>query len=125
MIKFLKYLIIGIIFSILPSCVSAKDQTVTWNKGDTVTTFYICKTQEDIMEIAMADTKGEYFLRQKVLIKTMESACLGLNPPLGFTVSEILGSYSDANKKETSILGVSLPNRDVGRLHNSRRNTRK
>ena len=104
--KFLKYFILGIILSIVPACAAV---AVTWSKGDKIATFYICRTEEDIMEVALADVKGGHELRQSVFKKTMTRDCLSLNPPLGFTVQNVIGSYVDSNKKETSILALSVP----------------
>ena len=59
-------------FTILPSCVTAEE---IWNKGDKVSVFFICREEEDIMDIALADSKGiEKFrglLVQKKNCKTM------------------------------------------------------
>ena len=119
--KFLKYLILGIILSTVPACVAVQEvqkvqevqevqeTAVTWSKGDKVAAFYICRTEEDIMEVALADVKGGHELRQSVFRKTMTRDCLSLNPPLGFTVQNVIGSYVDSNKKETSILAISIP----------------
>ena len=113
--KFLKYLILGFIFSVLPACTTAqevKESDQTWSVGDKVASFYICRTEEDIMEIAIADSKGKELLRESVLIKSINKDCLNLNPPLSFMVKEILGSYKDHTKKETSILAISIPNKE-------------
>ena len=119
--KFLKYFILGIILSIVPACAAVQEvqrvqkvqevqeTAVTWSKGDKVAAFYICRTEEDIMEVALADVKGGHELRQSVFRKTMTRDCLSLNPPLGFTVQNVIGSYVDSNKKETSILAISIP----------------
>ena len=119
--KFLKYLILGIILSTVPACVAVQEvqkvqevqevqeTAVTWSKGDKVAVFYICKTEKDIMEVALADVKGGHILRQSIFKKTMTRDCLSLNPPLGFTVQNVIGSYVDSNKKETSILALSVP----------------
>ena len=42
----------------------------------------------------------------------MTRDCLSLNPPLDFTVINVLGSYTDSNKKEVSILAISVPNEE-------------
>ena len=119
--RFLKYLILGIILSTVPACAAVQEvqrvqkvqevqeTAVTWSKGDKVAAFYICRTEEDIMEVALADVKGGHELRQSVFRKTMTRDCLSLNPPLGFTVQNVIGSYVDSNKKETSILAISIP----------------
>tara|TARA_R110002049_G_scaffold220861_2_gene392411 strand:+ start:458 stop:898 length:441 start_codon:yes stop_codon:yes gene_type:complete len=122
--KFLKYLILGIILSTVPACAAvqevqevqrvqvvqkAQGSAVTWSKGDKIAAFYICRTEEDIMEVALADVKGGHALRQSIFRKTMTRDCINLNPPLGFTVQNVIGSYVDSNKKETSILAISIP----------------
>ena len=119
--KFLKYLILGIILSTVPACAAVQEvqkvqkvqevqeTAVTWSKGDKIAAFYICRTEEDIMEVALADVKGGHALRQSIFRKTMTRDCLSLNPPLGFTVQNVIGSYVDSNKKETSILALSVP----------------
>jgi hypothetical protein len=122
--RFLKYLILGIILSTVPACVAvqevqevqrvqvvqkAQGSAVTWSKGDKIAAFYICRTEEDIMEVALADVKGGHALRQSIFRKTMTRDCISLNPPLGFTVQNVIGSYVDSNKKETSILAISIP----------------
>jgi len=107
--RFLKYLILGLVLSILPACATAQDSKVTWTKGDKVATFFICRAEEDIMEVALADSKGKDSLRQSVFKKTMAKKCMSLNPPLGFIVVEIIGSYKDYSQKETSIIAVSIP----------------
>ena len=119
--KFLKYLILGIILSTVPACAAVQEvqrvqkvqeiqeTAVTWAKGDKIAAFYICRTEEDIMEVALADVKGGHELRQSIFRKTMTRDCLSLNPPLGFTVQNVIGSYVDSNKKETSILAISIP----------------
>ena len=119
--KFLKYFILGIILSIVPACAAVQEvqrvqkvqevqeTAVTWSKGDKVAAFYICRTEEDIMEVALADVKGGHALRQSIFRKTMTRDCISLNPPLGFTVQNVIGSYVDSNKKETSILAISIP----------------
>tara|TARA_R110000764_G_scaffold128494_1_gene216268 strand:+ start:56 stop:460 length:405 start_codon:yes stop_codon:yes gene_type:complete len=110
--KFLKYLILGFVLSILPACTTAqevKESEVTWSKGDKVATFYICKTEKDIMDIALADTKGKEALHHIVLKKAFSKDCLNLNSPLGFVVRKIIGSYVDSDKKKTSILAISIP----------------
>ena len=110
--RFLKYLILGLVLSTLPACVTAQDSKVTWAKGDIVAAFYVCRTEKDIMEVALADTKGGHTLRQSVFRKTVAQDCINLNPPLSFIVQQVIGSYTDSNKKETSILAVSVPDKE-------------
>ena len=53
--KLLTALTLAACFAILPSCVTAKE---IWTKGDKVSVFFICREEEDIMDIALADSKG-------------------------------------------------------------------
>jgi|TARA_R110000787_G_scaffold126973_2_gene238247 hypothetical protein len=107
--KLLKYLTLGVIFSILPSCVSHSASEITWSKADSVATFYICRTEEDIMQVALADATSDPELREIVLRKRVDNSCLSFHPPLSFIVKEVIGSYLDFNNTETSILYVGDP----------------
>ena len=53
--KLLTVLTLAACFTILPSCSTAQE---TWKKGDKVAAFFICKEEKDIMDIALADSKG-------------------------------------------------------------------
>jgi hypothetical protein len=109
--RYLKYLIFGLVLSILPACATAQDSKITWSKGDKVAAFYICRTEEDIMEVALADSKGKHALRESVFKKNIARDCMNLNPPLGFIVTKIIGSYIDSNQNETTILAISIPSK--------------
>ena len=109
--NFLKYLILGIFFAMLPAC-STLGEEETWSKGDKVSSFFICKTEGDIMAVALADSKDRHLLRQSIFKKTITQDCLNLNPPLSFIVKEVIGSYIDHNNIKTSILSISFPNKE-------------
>ena len=53
--KLLAALTLAACFTILPSCVTAEE---IWNKGDKVAVFFICREEKDIMDVALADSKG-------------------------------------------------------------------
>jgi len=86
-----------------------KEVKVEWSKGDSISVFYICRTEKDIMDVALADAKNTESLKIIVWKKTMTKDCLALNPPLPFIVTSVLGSYVDSEKRETSILSVTSP----------------
>ena len=79
-------------FTLLPTCITAQE---TWGKGDKVAAFFICKEEKDIMEIALADSKG----------------CIGLRPPVLFIVDEVIASYIDHTKADSCILKIKTPNK--------------
>ena len=109
--KFLKYLLLGLVLSTLPACAAAQNFETTWSTGDKVVSYYICRTEEDIMEVALADSKGKHALRESVFKKNIARDCMNLNPPLGFIVTKIIGSYIDSNQNETTILAISIPSK--------------
>ena len=117
--KFLTIIIIGFLLTILPSCAASKDTIVntvpvnnkkikqeTWKQGDIVAAFIVCKTEKDIMEIAFADSLGEPEILNKILEKKVSKKSIQFQPPIPFLVIDVLGSYIDYKKVETSILKI-------------------
>ena len=93
-------------FAILPSCVTAKE---IWTKGDKVSVFFICREEEDIMDIALADSKGIKKFRGVLAEKRITRQCMSLRPPIMFIVDDTIGSYKDYKGKETTIMKVISP----------------
>tara|TARA_R100001126_G_C4785296_1_gene129156 strand:+ start:42 stop:422 length:381 start_codon:yes stop_codon:yes gene_type:complete len=93
-------------FAILPSCVTAKE---IWTKGDKVSVFFICREEEDIMDIALADSKGMKKFRSVLAEKRITRQCMSLRPPIMFIVDDTIGSYKDYKGKETTIMKVISP----------------
>ena len=93
-------------FAILPSCVTAKE---IWTKGDKVSVFFICREEEDIMDIALADSKGIKKFRSVLAEKRITRQCMSLRPPIMFIVDDTIGSYKDYEGKETTIMKVISP----------------
>ena len=93
-------------FAILPSCVTAKE---IWTKGDKVSVFFICREEEDIMDIALADSKGEENFRGLVVEKRIARKCKSLRPPLLFIVDDVIGSYKDSKGIKTTIMKIISP----------------
>ena len=90
-------------FAILPSCVTAEE---VWKKGNKVAAFFICREEESIMEVALADSKSRDQFIGEVTKKRIGRECLALRPPVLFVVDEVLGSYKDYEKKNTTILKI-------------------
>ena len=90
-------------FAILPSCVTAEE---VWEKGNKVAAFFICKEEESIMEVALADSKSRDQFMGEVAKKRITSKCVALSPPVLFVVDEVLGSYKDYEKNNTTILKI-------------------
>ena len=101
--KLLIGLTLAACFAILPSCVTAEE---VWKKGNKVAAFFICKEEESIMEVALADSKSRDQFIGEVTKKRIGRECVALKPPVLFVVDEVLGSYKDYEKKNTTILKI-------------------
>ena len=101
--KLLVSLTLAACFAILPSCVTAEE---VWKKGNKVAAFFICKEEESIMELALADSKSRDQFIGEVTKKRIGRECVALRPPVLFVVDEVLGSYKDYEKKNTTILKI-------------------
>jgi hypothetical protein len=104
--KLLVSLTLAACFAILPSCTTAEE---VWEKGNKVAAFFICKKEESIMELALADAKSKDQFIGEVTKKRIGRECVALRPPVLFVVDEVLGSYKDYEKKNTSILKIVPP----------------
>jgi hypothetical protein len=104
--KLLIGLTLAACFAILPSCATAEE---VWEKGNKVAAFFICKKEESIMELALADAKSKDQFIGEVTKKRIGRECVALRPPVLFVVDEVLGSYKDYEKKNTSILKIVPP----------------
>ena len=93
-------------FALLPACVSAGE---TWDLGDEVAAFFVCKQEKDIMDLVMADSKSQEAFASKIVEKKFNQDCIKIFPPMKFTVSEILGSYKDHRKVDNTILKIKSP----------------
>ena len=101
--KLLVGLTLAACFAILPSCVMAEE---VWKKGNKVAAFFICREEKSIMEIALADSKSRDQFIGEVTKKRIGRECVALKPPVLFVVDEVLGSYKDYEKKNTTILKI-------------------
>ena len=108
--KLLAALTLAACFTILPSCVTAEE---TWKKGDKVAAFFICKEEKDIMDIALADSKGIEKFKSLIIEKRITQDCIALRPPAMFIVDDVIGNYTDYKGKETSIMKIVSPKNNL------------
>jgi hypothetical protein len=102
---FIKLFLIGC-FVMLPSCSMAQEK---WAEGDEVAAFFVCKTEKDIMDLVLADSKSQEAFAGKIVEKKFNQDCIKIFPPMQFIVSEIIGSYKDHRKVENTILKIQSP----------------
>jgi len=85
----------------------------TWTKGDIVTVFFICIEEEDIMDVAYADSKNELKYASAIKIKQFSNKCSFVYPPITLRINDVIASYTDYKKQETSILKLHDPKTDL------------
>tara|TARA_A100001201_G_scaffold2574_1_gene6523 strand:- start:1673 stop:2047 length:375 start_codon:yes stop_codon:yes gene_type:complete len=108
--KLLAALALAACFTILPSYVTAEE---TWKKGDKVAAFFICKEEKDIMDIALADSKGVQNFLELVIKKQLTRGCIPLRPPALFIVDEVIGSYKDYKNEKSLIMKIVSPKNNL------------
>ena len=91
-------------FTILPTCISAQE---VWSKGDKVASFFFCKEEKDVMDLAMADSKSREAYAGEVMRKRLSQDCFRFTGrPKLFIVDKVITSYKDHNKVETCIMRI-------------------
>ena len=108
--KLLAIITLAACFTILPSCSTAQE---TWKKGDKVAAFFICKEEKDIMDIALADSKGIEKFQGLIVEKRITQDCIALRPPAMFIVDDVIGNYTDYKGEETSIMRIISPKNNL------------
>jgi len=77
-----------------------------WKKNDSVGVRFICRFEEDIMEVAKADIEG--MQKAIMLMQFLASAqrCVLLQSLVHFKVKEVVMGYTDFKKKNSVVLKV-------------------
>jgi hypothetical protein len=104
--KLLFTLFLVAVISILPSCSTAQAKEELWHIGDGVTVFLICKTEKDILDIALADSKSKENFQNTLTKKQLKRKCVRLSPPSTFVVHEIITTYKDYDQVSNVVLKV-------------------
>ena len=80
-----------------------------WYKGDIVGAQTLCKDEESIMKIVMADTKSAEAVRMSMYLASMTGECVIMSQPIGLPIMDILAEYLDFAKRPSVVLVVALP----------------
>ena len=80
-----------------------------WYKGDIVGAQTLCKDEESIMKIVMADTKSAEAVRMSMYLGSMTGECVIMSQPIGLPIMDILAEYLDFAKRPSVVLVVALP----------------
>ena len=78
----------------------------TWAKGDLIATFFMCVSEKDIMDVALADSKDMDSYAQQLLGKSIAQRCFRISPPQMFTVEEVITTYNDYKDTPTCVLRI-------------------
>ena len=76
-----------------------------WYKGDIVGAQTLCKDEESIMKIVMADTKSAEAVRMSMYLGSMTGECVIMSQPIGLPIMDILAEYLDFAKVAYIIAG--------------------
>ena len=98
-------------FTILPTCISAEE---VWSKGDKVAAFFLCREEEDIMDLALADSRSRKEYASEIIRKRLSQDCFRFTgSPKLFIVDKVIISYKDHNKVETCVMRMNTPDNMV------------
>ncbi len=84
----------------------------TWAKGDLIATFFMCVSEKDIMDVALADSKDMDSYAQQLLGKSIAQRCFRISPPQMFTVEEVITTYNDYKDTPTCVLRIRKKDAD-------------
>lgn len=80
-----------------------------WSKGDKVMVFFMCHSEDDIMDIAKADTETRERYASTIMEKKVEGFCSRFYPPVELSVKAVVASYKDHADVSTCILKLYDP----------------
>ena len=84
----------------------------TWAKGDLIATFFMCISEKDIMDVALADSKDMDSYAQQLLGKSIAQRCFRISPPQMFTVEEVISTYNDYKDTPTCVVRIRKKDAD-------------
>ena len=79
-----------------------------WFPGDTVIATSVCKSEEIILEVALADTKSEEATLAKIKEFAKTEDCLTIIPPMPFYVHSIVINYKDFKNRPSVVFSLRL-----------------
>mgnify|MGYP003139675362 FL=1 len=84
-----------------------------WSKGDKVMVFFMCHSEDDIMDIAKADAEARERYASTIMEKKVEGFCSRFYPPVELSVKTVIASYKDHDNAETCILKLYDPKTEL------------
>ena len=92
----------------IPKPVISDPYEKEWFPGDTVVAANICKSEEVILKVALADTKSEQATLSKIKELSAIEDCISILPPLPFYVHSVVVSYKDFKDRPSVVFALHL-----------------
>ena len=92
----------------VPKSVISDPYEKEWFPGDTVVAANICKSEEVILKVVLADTKSEKATLSKIGELSAIEDCISILPPLPFFVHSIVVSYKDFKNRPSVVFALYL-----------------
>ena len=92
----------------IPKPVISDPYEKEWFPGDTVVAANICKSEEVILKVALADTKSEQATLSKIKELSAIEDCISILPPLPFYVHSVVVSYKDFKNRPSVVFALHL-----------------
>jgi hypothetical protein len=92
-----------------PSSAFSQQEDKTWEKGDLLVARHICKTEDTIMKVVLADTRSERETLTLLFTLSQIGDCKIFRVPLPFLVHSIVTPYKDFAGKDSIALALQDP----------------
>ena len=92
----------------IPKPVISDPYEKEWFPGDTVVAASICKSEEVILKVVLADTKSEQDTLAKIKELSAIEDCISILPPLPFYVHSIVVNYKDFKNRPSVVFALHL-----------------
>jgi len=92
----------------IPKPVISDPYEKEWFPGDTVVAASICKSEEVILKVVLADTKSEQETLSKIKELSAIEDCISILPPLPFYVHSIVVNYKDFKNRPSVVFALHL-----------------
>ena len=92
----------------VPTPVISDPYEKEWFPGDTVIAANVCKSEEVILKVVLADTKSEQATLSKISELSAIEDCISILPPLPFYVYSIVVTYKDFKNRPSVVFALHL-----------------
>ena len=87
----------------------SNSKVAEWYRGEIVAAQTLCRDEDAIMKIVLADTKSEEAVRVAMYMGSMTGECIIMQQPIGVPIMDIVTEYKDFAKRPSVVMVVALP----------------